>query len=58
MLNTQNIIEENFIIKNKCNKLEKTIKNNEEKEKEKRDILKDDYFKYFKLNAEDEKTFY
>ena len=57
MLNTQNIIEENFIIKNKCNKLEKTIKNTEEKENEKRDILRDNYFKYFKLNAEDEKNF-
>ena len=57
MLNTQNIIEENFIIKNKCNKLEKTIKNTEEKENEKIDILKDNYFKYFKLNAEDEKNF-
>ena len=57
MLNTQNIIEENFIIKNKCHKLEKTIKNTEEKENEKRDILRDNYFKYFKLNAEDEKNF-
>ena len=57
MLDTQNIIEENFIIKNKCNILEKTIKNSEEKKNEKIDILKDDYFKYFKLNAEDEKNF-
>jgi len=57
MLDTQNIIEENFIIKNKCNILEKTIKNSEEKKNEKIDILKDDYFKYFKLNSEDEKNF-
>lgn len=57
MLDTQNIIEENFVIKNKCNNLERTIKNNEEKEFEKKDILKNDYIKYLKLNAEDEKNF-